>query len=526
MRDEIPHPGDRRLRRERSLPHHLGAEASILGGIILRPEVLEQLPDLEVDDFFDLRHKTVFQAMRYLEAQASPIDLSTLEAEIEKQGKLEALGGVAFLGEVAMKVPTADNVVHYAKLVRGAAIARNVAIAADDIVAKARTWTEDPIELVAEARHTFEQIAKRHTDAERPLRVINAFQALDELKVLADAPIYQTPFPTLNAALGFGGMLGTQVYTVAAGTGRGKTSFVGAIAGDQAQRTDVIVASYEMKPGYFVARHTAGKLGVHSNAIIRGQVSLKEIAAAMPHARLFFMHKQPLGDVRRAVLRSKSKRGVPPLLIVDYLQKLTEEIMRTQQRPDARLATAEASAMLCEIAEETGCAILAVSATSRASSRRTLNPRKLEPYELVDVSKESGSVEYDGAGLIVLSLSSEFDGEERIATMTLAKARFGEEQHIDARYHGARGDWRDLGRVQDDDESDTSAEESADDLRARIVRAVSNEAAKSKREIGKRLRMSGSGVRNERLNPLIEEMLQAGEIAYSRDGFVAGKAPF
>src|SRR5260370_20558607 len=100
-------------RDRRVLPHSIDAEASILGGIILRNDVLAQLDTLEVDDFYDHRHKVVFQAMRNLEASARPIDVVTLENEIEKAGKLDAIGGIGFLGELAMRVPTADNVLAY-----------------------------------------------------------------------------------------------------------------------------------------------------------------------------------------------------------------------------------------------------------------------------------------------------------------------------------------------------------------------------------------------------------------------------
>ena len=75
----------------RILPHNLDAEASILGGILLRNQVLAEVPELEVDDFYDHKHKVVFQAIRNLEATARPIDVVTLEVEIEKLGKLEAL---------------------------------------------------------------------------------------------------------------------------------------------------------------------------------------------------------------------------------------------------------------------------------------------------------------------------------------------------------------------------------------------------------------------------------------------------
>src|SRR6185503_12060088 len=113
----------------RVLPHNLDAEASVLGGILLRNDVLSQLDTLEVDDFYDPRHKAVFAAMRNLEATAKPIDLVTLEAELQKIGKLDAIGGVAFLGELALRVPTPENVSHYAEIVSDKHAARKLMLA-------------------------------------------------------------------------------------------------------------------------------------------------------------------------------------------------------------------------------------------------------------------------------------------------------------------------------------------------------------------------------------------------------------
>src|SRR3990167_3833060 len=104
-------------RDRRVLPHNLDAEASILGGVLLRNEVLINLESVEVDDFYDMRHKVIWQAIRNLEAASKPIDVVTLENEIDKQGKLDAIGGVGFLGELTLRVPTADNVVAYAEIV-------------------------------------------------------------------------------------------------------------------------------------------------------------------------------------------------------------------------------------------------------------------------------------------------------------------------------------------------------------------------------------------------------------------------
>src|SRR5262245_3648545 len=131
-------------RDRRVLPHNLDAEASILGGVILRNDVLQQLDTLEVDDFYDHRHKVVFQAIRNLEASARPIDVVTLENEIEKAGKLDAIGGIAYLGELALRVPTADNVIAYAKIVTEKHQARKLMLTAGDILEKGY---EDGIEV-------------------------------------------------------------------------------------------------------------------------------------------------------------------------------------------------------------------------------------------------------------------------------------------------------------------------------------------------------------------------------------------
>src|ERR1043166_5905220 len=102
---------------KRTLPHSIESEASLLGGIILRNDALSTLADLETEDFYDNRHRVVFQAIRNLEAASRPIDVVTLENEISKVGKLDAIGGVGFIGELALRVPTIDNVETYGKIV-------------------------------------------------------------------------------------------------------------------------------------------------------------------------------------------------------------------------------------------------------------------------------------------------------------------------------------------------------------------------------------------------------------------------
>ena len=143
-----------------TLPHSPTAEAGILGGILLRPDVLSRLDTLEVDDFYDHKHKVVFQALRNLAASRRPIDLVTVEAEIDAAGKLEAIGGVAFLGELTLRVPTVDNVVAYAEIVHDRHLLRKLMLSAGEVIANAPNFTDDAGEYLEETIAGLQRIAE------------------------------------------------------------------------------------------------------------------------------------------------------------------------------------------------------------------------------------------------------------------------------------------------------------------------------------------------------------------------------
>src|SRR5207237_10575074 len=102
------------------------------------------LQALEGRAFYAMQQQIVFAAIRALAATSKPIDVVTLENEIEKQGKLDAIGGIAFLGELALRVPTADNVVTYAEIVSDKHQARKLMLASTEI---AERGYEDGLEV-------------------------------------------------------------------------------------------------------------------------------------------------------------------------------------------------------------------------------------------------------------------------------------------------------------------------------------------------------------------------------------------
>lgn len=447
------HPNEPQRRRDRGerkvLPHNAQAEASILGGIIIRNEVLRELATLETADFYEHKHRVVFDAIRNLEAAARPIDVTTLEVEIERAGKLEAIGGVAYLGELALRVPTADNVQAYAKVVRDHSLLRKTILLASDIVERGYDWEYEPDELLGELVAKGQEIDRGYRETSDRIPFLTISDSLDEIERLSRTPIFETPFDALNGVLGFGGLLAGQVYYLAGGTGFGKTSFVGRIVRHHAQNEGrALIAFWEMFAGYYTARMSAGVLGVHANLVLRNKIDRARIEEALPRDRIRFLDSPTLSTLERAVEYITRTTGTAPLVVIDYIQLLAEVVLAAMPRPDLRLATSQASGKLRELAKKTGAAIICVTAAGRAATKKLASDvRKAPARDLIDASKESGSIEFDGAGVIVLSVSDEKDGDENIATISVAKARFGETTHIDARYAGHTGEWRALDRV-------------------------------------------------------------------------------
>lgn len=145
----------------RTLPHNVECEASILGGIIVRNSCLtEDLDRVEIEDFYHPQHRIVFEAVRNLQAAHKPIDVVTLEAEIQKRGKLGAIGGIAFLGELCLRVPTPDNVRSYRDTVLQLSNNRRAILKLYDAAERAHTWQHDPGELITEIIGDLQRIAR------------------------------------------------------------------------------------------------------------------------------------------------------------------------------------------------------------------------------------------------------------------------------------------------------------------------------------------------------------------------------
>ncbi|WP_371358776.1 DnaB-like helicase N-terminal domain-containing protein, partial [Salmonella sp. E393-2] len=86
----------------------------VLGGLMLDNNAWERVSDSVSDgDFYRHDHRLIFRAIYKLAEANQPIDVVTLSEQLEKEGQLAQVGGLAYLGELAKNIPSVANIKAY-----------------------------------------------------------------------------------------------------------------------------------------------------------------------------------------------------------------------------------------------------------------------------------------------------------------------------------------------------------------------------------------------------------------------------
>ena len=266
----------------RKLPASVEAEQALLGAILIKPTVFEDVTGtVYADDFYIDEHKKIFNAMQSMFLQSRSIDTVTLVNTLVKLGSYpDEASGVAYLGTLAQAVPTVANARDYAKIIHDKAILRSLIDACDDITKDAYT-EEGTIEdiLDASAQRIFDIAQKQDSRAFQHLRDVMQ-DVYKNLQILSENPNQisgvRTGFRDLDSTLvelGKGDLV-----LVGARPGMGKTSFVMNIAVQVAKASKKAVAcfSLEMPAEQLALRMIASEALVESKALRSGIISPDE----------------------------------------------------------------------------------------------------------------------------------------------------------------------------------------------------------------------------------------------------------
>lgn len=121
-------------------PHSAEAEQAVLGGVLLRPQLMHSIVDtLTAEDFYLPSHTIIFRAFLELYRKSAPIDLISTAEQLKSRNELEDAGGAVYLGDLSQAVVSGANAEYYATIVRDKSLQRGLIEACSGIIATAMT---------------------------------------------------------------------------------------------------------------------------------------------------------------------------------------------------------------------------------------------------------------------------------------------------------------------------------------------------------------------------------------------------
>jgi replicative DNA helicase len=388
---------------ERSLPHNLEAERSVLGAILVHNDAFNMAAQvIDSTDFYRDAHRRIFDKMVALNERNQAIDFVTLKEELGRAGELDDVGGPAYVASLADGVPRATNVEYYARIVKEKSTLRNLIFAANKILTNAYEADQESDLILDEAESAIFAVAddrlKAGFIAMRDL-VKESFPKIEQLfeqkRLITGVP---TGFVDLDEMTR--GLQGGDLIIVAARPSMGKTSLVLNMAQYVATQPDRTVGffSLEMSKESLFLRLLTSEAQIDSHRLMSGAIGQRDYGR-ISHAletlsamKLYIDDTASIGvlEMRAKARRLKAEHGLS-LLVVDYIQ-----LMSGRGRFENRtLELASISRSMKGLAKELNVPVVVLSQLSRAPEARSDHRPQLSDL------RESGALEQD-ADLVVL----------------------------------------------------------------------------------------------------------------------------
>jgi replicative DNA helicase len=418
---------------ERTLPHNLEAEKSVLGAILIHNEAFNHAAEfIDSRDFFRDAHRRIFDKMVALSERGNAIDFITLKEELSRSGDLEEVGGPAYIASLVDGVPRSANVEYYAKIVKEKSTLRSLIHSANKILSDAYEGEDEPDLLLDEAERAIFAIAENRIRAGFvPLRdlVQSSFATIERLQQNKGAVTgVPTGFHDLDEMTT--GLQPGDLVVVAARPSMGKTSLCLNIAQHVGTATDMTVGlfSLEMSKEQLFMRLLTAEARIDAHRFRSGHLTEKDYGklshalGTLAEARVFIDDAASIGvlEMRAKARRLKSEHGLD-LLIIDYLQ-----LMQGRGRFESRQQEVSTiSRSLKGLAKELSVPIIALSQLSRAPEGRTDHRPQLSDL------RESGAIEQDADVVMFIYRPEVYEKEETkpeeqgIAEIIVGKQRNG-----------------------------------------------------------------------------------------------------
>lgn len=421
---------------DRLPPHSIEAEQGTLGCALLAP--LECLPDLVEklkaggEEFYDLRHKSIYSVLVEMWDKKLPIDLITIQQRLKDKNMLEGVGGLSYLASLPDCVPSAANMMYYVVILKEKYVLRRMVATCTGIVGKAYEYQGEVDKLLDECDADFKQTIDyaQAVAAEKTIKdfVVGAMDNIDRIHVSKDGIIgLTTGIADLDKATG--GLLPATLIYLAARPSVGKSSLAMNIVEHLAvdQKIPVGVFSLEMTGESLIQRMIASRARVAIRKMKDSDIPKTVSAASQIKNSPIYIDETPGINVLR--LKAKARRwhqdhGIK-LLVVDYIQLVTTSDRNAGNREQE---VANISKGFQSLSRELKIPVLVLAQLNRqVEGRQSNKPRSSD-------LRESGGLEQDADLVWLLWRVKEGEDDKSNPTtavnLTLGKQRNDEIQDI------------------------------------------------------------------------------------------------
>ena len=319
---------------------HLESEKSVLGAMLRSTSAVSRAVErLQALDFSTAAHREIFSDMAAISLSGQAVDLTTLDAELTRRGKLDAVGGPQYLVELSRSVPSARNVDAYIDTVLEAANTRRLQKIAESINRAVSSGDKTADSIIEAIDHACNDITTRNEQQgggwiNGMEGVMMAFEAAEH-----DEKRIPTGFEELDDML-CGGLVKSELTIVGARPGKGKSSFMLAAALAAARAGyKVGFISLEMSEIQMFQRVLASASMVGISKQRRGKNAMTEEDWAAMASGMERLGDQGIANFRMckgygmtlerliSLARHAKQRGELDLLVIDYIQ-----LMRTAEK--------------------------------------------------------------------------------------------------------------------------------------------------------------------------------------------------
>ena len=422
-------------------PNHLEAERAVLGSMLRSAEaVMLAQESLQSDDFYDAANAELFSAMLAIAANGRPVDLVTLDEELRRRGRLDALGGIDALVELSRSVPSAANVNAYIHIVDSRSTLRKLIRACDTISEECYAQRDETEEVLERAEKRIYDIAMRRGGEQlRPIQpiLVDTYELIAELfenkGQIRGVPTGYTELDDMTT-----GLHGGEMILIAARPSMGKTAIGMNIVENAAIRCGkkAAVFSLEMPAEQLALRMLCTEAKLDMQDVRRGRLAdedwekLSDAMTIINNAAIFV---DATSGLSVAQIRSKARRlqmesGLD-LVMIDYLQLMSAEGKFGSRQEEVSTI----SRMLKGLAQELNVPIIALSQLSRAPAGRS------DHRPVLSDIRDSGAIEQDADVVMFLHREDYYNmgGEPtNIAEIIIAKQRNGALGTVNLIWHG------------------------------------------------------------------------------------------